>query len=183
MPMVAPTGLTAQAVREFPNDGNRYEVVNGELLVTPAPSPVHQRAVSILGDLLRRGLRTIDSVELLPSPADIVLGERTLVQPDLFVTRRIPGGASANWRDADLLLAIEVLSPSTARYDRLIKRDLFNKQGIEFWIVDLDARLIERWRPGDDRPEILAERIEWRFEGGEERIAIDLARFFEEVMR
>jgi Uma2 family endonuclease len=65
-----------------------------------------------------------------------------------------------------LLLAVEVLSPSTARYDRLTKRRFYQQQGVEYWIVDLDARIVERWLPGSDRPEILAEHLAWQHDPG-----------------
>ena len=81
------------------------------------------------------------------------------------------------------MLAVEVLSPSTARADRQVKRRLFQRQGVaEYWIVDLDARLIERWRPDDERPELLAETLVWQPPSEAEPLEIDLPRFFGEVM-
>ena len=79
----------------------------------------------------------------------------------------------------DLLLAIEVLSPTTARTDRQKKRRLYQTETVgEYWIVDADAQLIERWRPGDDRPEIVGDRIHWRCAGAAEPLSIDLPEFF-----
>ena len=61
------------------------------------------------------------------------------------------------------LLAVEVLSPSTARADRTVKRRLYQRAGVpEYWIVDLEARLVERWRPADERPEVLTDTLTWR---------------------
>ena len=81
-----------------------------------------------------------------------------------------------------LLLAIEVLSPSTARADRTVKRLLFQRTGVpEYWIVDLDARLVERWRPGDDRPEVLAETLRWQADPTTAPLEIDLPQFFARV--
>ena len=63
----------------------------------------------------------------------------------------------------ELLLVVEALSPTTARADRRIKRPIYQSQGIpEFWIVDIDARLLERWRPGHDRPEVITDVLEWQ---------------------
>lgn len=174
---------TADRVRALPDDGNRYEVVDGELLVTPSPRPLHQRAILELGYRLHDCLRALPELEVLHSPADIEMDVRTLVQPDLFITRRVPGGLTARWKDVDLLLAIEVLSASTARYDRLTKRGLYHRQGIEYWIVDLDARVVERWHPADERPEILAEIIEWRMQGATDGCTINLEEFFTFVIR
>lgn len=179
----AAVSWTADRVRALPADGNRYEVVHGELLVTPAPRVLHQRAVTELLGRLGACLPAECGLELLLSPADIELDERTLVQPDVFVTRRMSGGSMASWKDVDLLLAIEVLSPSTARYDRLIKRDLYHRRGIDYWIVDLDARVIERWQPEDDRPEILADTIDWHVPGVDAGCVLDLEAFFSEVYR
>jgi len=183
MPQAAPSWTAAQ-VRLLPEDGNRYEVVDGELLVTPAPVARHQRALRNLFIPLNDYLTRTGLGEILWSPADIEFDDRTLVQPDLFVLPLVDGRELPNWQDiTTLLLAIEVLSPSTARYDRLTKRRLYQRQGVEYWIVDLDARVIERWVPGEDRPQILAERLEWAPPAASEPLMIDLERFFEKLSR
>ena len=66
-----------------------------------------------------------------------------------------------------------------ARTDRRDKRRLYQREGVaEYWIVDATAWVIERWRPADDRPEILSERIEWQCGGASDALAIDLPAFF-----
>ena len=92
-------------------------------------------------------------------------GGDQLSQPDLFVVPWLP--PDRDWRKfPNPILIVEVLSPSTARADRTVKRRRFQKIGIpEYWIVDLDARAIERWRPSDARPEFLDERLVWHPEG------------------
>jgi len=174
------TVWTPELVRVLPDDGNRYEVVDGELLVTPMPAPIHQR---LLGELLV----AIDSYvercalgETLPSPADISLDERSLVQPDLFVVPRDVSPTFAEWSDlSSLLLAVEILSPSTARADRTIKRRLYQRWPVgEYWIVDPDARLVERWRPGDERPEIVERELTWHPAGAPEPMRLDLDALF-----
>ena len=114
------------------------------------------------------------------SPADLELSAGTIVQPDIFVTRRFDGGPPAEWRAVDsLLLAVEVLSPSTARADRIRKRSYYQRAGIpEYWIVDSDSQVIERWRPADERPEIVAGSIEWHPEGVTQPLVINLETFF-----
>lgn len=75
-----------------------------------------------------------------------------------------------------------MLSPSSARADRHIKRRRYQRAGIaEYWIVDLDARLIERWRPDDERPELLAEELVWRPAGSSEPLRLELPMLFAEV--
>jgi Uma2 family endonuclease len=172
---------TADQVRALPYDGKRYETVAGELLVTPAPGVPHQRAVGELMGLLRSGIPAGAGLEILPSPADIELDDRTLVQPDLFITPRIEG-ENQTWEGVRPILAIEVLSPSSARYDRVTKRRRYQREGIEYWIVDLDSRIIERWRGGDERPEIITERIEWRPTEYPATCSIDIVRFFQSVL-
>jgi Uma2 family endonuclease len=171
---------TAEMVRALPDDGNRYELISGELVVTPAPGGLHQAAIRALVRLLDPWLAAGGAAELLWSPADISLGEDELLQPDLFVYRTATRRPIREWSDiSELLLVIEVLSPSTARFDRTLKRRRYQRAGVpEYWIVDLDARLIERWRPADSRPEILAERISWRPDAGRDVLEIDLTELF-----
>ena len=77
---------------------------------------------------------------------------------------------------------MEVVSPSTARADRTVKRLLFQRAGVpEYWIVDLDARLVERWRPGDDRPEVLTELLRWHPDPAAAPLEIDMPQFFATV--
>jgi len=79
------------------------------------------------------------------------------------------------------LLAIEVLSPSNTRHDRVRKRPGYQRHVPEYWIVDLEARLIERWRPGDDRPEILTEQLTWHPSGALTPMTLELPLFFRRV--
>ena len=107
---------------------------------------------------------------MLSSPADLILGPRTLVQPDIFILRINPEAPPTSWQEAGVpLVAIEILSPSTASRDRGAKRRVYQQAGVaEYWVVDPDARLIERWTPTDARPEIVDEVLQWR--AGEEVI-------------
>jgi Uma2 family endonuclease len=80
------------------------------------------------------------------------------------------------------ILVVEILSPCTASFDRFVKRRRFQKTGIpEYWIVDLDARAVERWRPGDERAELLNERLIWKPAGAADALELDLPAFFREV--
>ena len=175
---------TADMVRALPDDGKRYEVIAGELFVTPAPNFDHQGAV---GRLLLRLIPYVDAHRLgyaLMSPADIEFDDETLVQPDLFVAPRPQGRRPKGWSEVKhLSLAVEVLSPSTARADRTVKRRLFQRVGVpEYWIVDVEARLVERWRPGDERPEVLTELLEWRPNPAAPPLEIDLPKLFAEIL-
>jgi Uma2 family endonuclease len=82
-----------------------------------------------------------------------------------------------------LLLAVEVLSPGTARYDRQVKRLRYQRQGIpEYWIIDLDSRIFERWRPGDDRPEVLHEALVWAPDSGKSPLRLDIGAYFTDIL-
>ena len=160
----------------------RYELVDGELLVTPSPIGPHQKAVRELVVELGTHLRQNPVGEVLTSPFDVELESETIVQPDVFVVppdeaRRLETEMPARV----LLLAIEVVSPGSARGDRGPKRKLYQRRVPEYWIVDLDARLVERWRHGDERPEILEDRIEWRAADAGDAMAIELPLFFTRV--
>ena len=156
MPQAA-NDWTVERVLALPDDGNRYEVVDGELLVTPSPEFHHQDAVLALATILRPHVRANGIGVVSIAPADIELDDRTLVQPDIFVFEPPEGRAPEHWRDVRS-------TPSGHRgplaqhrpVRRQLKRRRYQRQGIpEYWILDLDARLLERWRPGDERPEIL----------------------------
>jgi Uma2 family endonuclease len=178
----APGQWTVEDVRLLPDDGNRYEVVDGVLFVTPAPRLVHQAGVGSLHVVLRVYLSDGTMGWVLHSPADIEFTPRDGVQPDLFVAPPVEGRRPRDWTEIRrLVLAIEVLSPSTARRDRREKRRLYQRFADEYWIVDLDARLVERWRPGDVRPEVLDETLSWLPVGASAPLVLDLPAYFREV--
>lgn len=154
---------TAQMVRELPDDGNRYEVVHGVLLVTPAPRGRHQIVLGRLHGRLRAYLEPLGLGDtVLFSPADISWDDETLVQPDLFV---YPAGEfSDDWkRMKTLLLVAEVVSPSSARADRRVKRRLYQEQRVgTYWVLDPDAGRAEVWHPGHEQPEVVTDTLRWQ---------------------
>lgn len=175
---------TREEVLALPDDGNRYELVDGELLVSPSPRALHQRAVLALVELIGPYVRhhRLGSVGL--APADLDLGTSQVSQPDLFVVGLKPDGREpTDWPDYGVPLFIaEIASPSTARYDRITKRRRYQRSRVaEYWIVDVDARAVERWRPEDERPEVVDALIEWRPRGEEGPLIIDLSAFFRRV--
>jgi len=177
------TRWTAEMVRALPDDGKRYELVSGELVVTPAPSPLHQSVLAALYDRISPYLQRTGAGRILWSPADLAFGEDEILQPDLFVLPATLPRRIRTWADASsLLLAVEALSPTTARDDRILKRRRYQRAGVpEYWIVDPDARVIERWRPSDERPEVASETLEWRTAPEAPPLLIDLPSLFAEV--
>ena len=162
----------------------RYELIAGVLLVTPAPGWPHQIAVTELWSLLDAYLEQVRGGVAVISPADLELRPGTITQPDVFVVAADTPivGDDPHWSDITaLLLAIEVLSPGTARVDRVEKRDFYLDSNVaEYWIVDLDARVVERWTGAQETPEILRDRIAWYGESSQPLI-IDLPAFFDRV--
>lgn len=171
---------TVDDLAELPDDGNRYEVVDGELFVTPAPSLDHQEAVLRLATLISEYVQREGVGHLVVSPADVTFSKSRSVQPDLFVVPPVAGRRPRHFRDVGrLLLAIEILSPSTARADRVAKRTLFREERVpEYWIVDLDSRTVERSTPADPRVEIASEQLIWQPAGAVTPLTIDLADYF-----
>lgn len=166
----------------LPDDGNRYECIDGVLLVTPSPDGPHQSVVIPLGSLLHLYVRGARIGRVVSAPADVTFENRHLVEPDLFVVGSTSPLRQRTSMEA-LLLVIEILSPSTARRDRIVKRALYQRAGVpEYWLVDTDSRTIERWRPTDERPEILGETIRWHPPGAAAPLDIDLPALFEEAL-
>ncbi len=177
MPIAHERRWSVEDVWALPDDPHqRYETVDGELLVSPMPRFAHQRAVSRLGLLLGDYVQRQRVGELMFSPYDVVLDPYTLMQPDVLVIA--PVGLEVVRGEVappPPYLAIEVLSPSTARADRLRKRPRYQRAAIECWLVDLDSQLIERWTPDVDRPEICADGLLWHPPGAREPLAVDVA--------
>jgi len=172
-----------QLIADNPRKTPRYELVDGELLVTPSPVPWHQRAVTELVVLLHAYLAKHRFGLVLSSPSDVELEPEFLSQPDAFVVPiREWNRLGDDTVIRELVLVVEVLSPSSGRHDRVRKRPKYQRHVSEYWIIDLDARLLERWRPGDERPEVLTARLEWSPEGATAPFTLDLAHFFAAVL-
>jgi Uma2 family endonuclease len=177
--LLTPVYWTAEMALALPADGNRYEVVYGELLVTPAPRLGHQRFVGRLHLALGNYLTTNPIGEVLMAPADISWGPDVLVQPDVFVVPAKHSRAS-NWTEIrELLLVAEVLSPSSLRHDRFSKRRRYQEAGVPlYWIVDGDERQVEVWTPADLFPRIERDRLTWQPEGVAEPFVLSIEELF-----
>ena len=175
---------TVDDLADLPDDGQRYEVIDGELLVTPAPALRHQAAVLQLAKLLMPYLDREPVGQLTISPADIRFSKHRGVQPDLFVAPFVNGSRPRQWSDIrQLILAVEVLSPSSIRADRVVKRAMYLDQRVpQYWVVDLDARAFERSAPENDQVDVLTDRLEWHPDGASQPLIIDIHQFFRDVL-
>ena len=182
-PMAMATAVpryTAEEVRNFPDDRLRYEVIRGELFVSPAPKIPHQRIVRDLVRLLQDYLEAEHLGEILPGPFEVVFTEDSAVQPDALVILRDRGPQPTIERlYGPPTLVIEVISYSSKRTDRIQKRALYMEEGVpEYWIVDPGLKRLERWQPGNLTPEILADEIRWH-PADAPPLIMDLKRMFE----
>ncbi|HEX6244931.1 MAG TPA: Uma2 family endonuclease [Polyangiales bacterium] len=130
--------LTYDDLRATPDDGRRYELLEGVLCVTPAPSTTHQRISRNLGFVLHRYVSERGLGEVLNAPIDVILDPTTVVQPDLvFVAGARRGFISERGIEGAPDLVVEILSPSTAQRDRGIKQQLYAHFGVaHYWCVD-----------------------------------------------
>jgi Uma2 family endonuclease len=182
MGMAATTFYTADMVRALPDDGNRYETVHGELLVTPAPRAWHQEVAFRLAVELREYCRRSGIGHVMMSPADISWTPDTLVQPDVFVVD-LAEARTLDWSQMQhLLLAVEVLSPSSVRADRFTKRRLYQEVRVPvYWVVDPDRCEIEVWTPDSTFPTAERDCSTWRPAGAGEEFALELAELFKPI--
>lgn len=137
--------VTYAEMLEWPDDGRRYELYDGEVVVVPAPFPGHQRVTFNVADLLRDYAKTTGGLALF-SPLDIVLSEHDVVQPDVVFFSRDRRHLVRDWEVTRSApdLAVEVLSDSTEARDRGRKMELLARFGVpEYWIVDPAAKTIE----------------------------------------
>jgi len=180
--MAAPVYYSAAMVRKLPDDGNRYETVYGELLVTPAPRMKHQHVVLQLARVLADYVDRHAVGVVFASPADISWSPETLVQPDVFVAD-LDEARTGDWnRIKTLLLVVEVLSPGTANQDRFSKRRLYQEVGVpQYWIVDPDQKAIEVWIPEAQFPSTERECIVWQPNAADEEFVLRLEELFRPI--
>jgi Uma2 family endonuclease len=156
-----------EQVLAMPDDGQRHELVYGELLVSPTPNLRHQWIVGSLFAHLREYCMREQIGRAFGAVADITWGRKdTLVQPDVFVL----GARDAHvneWRDArDILLVAEVLSPSTRHHDRYRKRLVYRDRGVPlYWIIDPEEGATEAWTPDASFPVYEESTLLWHPEG------------------
>lgn len=146
------TRFLAEDIWDAPDDDNRYEVIDGELYVTPAPNRKHQHASFELGYRIRSYLETHPLGTIYSAPIAVVLAETTGAQPDLvFVSHERAGILTDRGIEGVPDLVVEVLSPSTRGRDRGLKLRQYQAAGVpHYWIADPDAKIVEERVLGPD---------------------------------
>ena len=177
MPIQIPR-YTVDQVRSFPEDGQRYELLDGFLLVTPAPSSLHQIVTVNLTVALHRAV-TPSRRAWVVSCGELEIGTRTLLNPDILV---YPGSYATKtpWKQIrEWWLAVEVLSPSTRVYDRDFKQKAYlNLEVEEVWLVDPESATVEVWNE-DGHTRISGGLLVWSPKAlRPDRIEIELAQVF-----
>lgn len=181
MGMPARHYYTVADLLAMPDDGNKYELVHGELLVSPSPRMLHQRMVGRLLWLITGYLRRFPIGEAHPG-GDVQDGDDSLVIPDLLVID-LEDARTLDWaRIKTPLLVVEIVSPSHERQDRFTKRRLYQELGVPlYWIVDGEAEVVEVWTPSAAFPVTEQAELSWHPTGASEPLVIPLEELFQKV--
>lgn len=184
MPALQERRWTAAQVRAMQDEDRQhgYQVVDGDLLVTPAPRPRHQACVREFVRVLADYVESVGGCEVFSAPGEISTDEHTSVQPDVFVALLSDSRPAESWDDIErLLLVVEVLSPATALFDRTQKRVKYLELGATYWIVDADARVVEVWEPGSTEPAAASTVLVWTAPNSNKALHVDLPALFRRV--
>jgi len=170
---------TRADLERLPDDGNRYEVLDGELFVTPQARFDHQDIATQLAIVIGSYVKE-HAIGRVVAPGAVVFGKNEL-QPDIQV---IPGAeqrpAGTDWKELPTpILVVEVLSDSTRHRDLGKKRDAYRRVGIEtYWILDPDGQCALVFAPGNDEPTILTDALRWRPQASVPALEIGLDSIF-----
>lgn len=170
--------FTVADLHAMPDDGKKYELVHGELLVSPSPRMLHQRIVGRLQWLITGYLRRFPVGEAHPG-GDVQDGDDSLVIPDLLVID-LEDARTLSWAKIKApLLVVEVLSPSHERQDRFTKRRLYQELGVPvYWVIDAEAEVVEVWSPEAKFPVTEQREVRWHPDGAPEQLVIPLMELF-----
>lgn len=165
----------------LPDDGNRYEVIDGELFVTPAPSPVHEELAAALHELLLPYVQH-EQLGRVYIAKSIIQTQKSQVEPDLMV-RKTPQPIPEKWLEMPTpILVVEVLSGITSRRDQIEKRAFYLRSGVaEYWIVNRWDRTIRVISASADDVTVDTQFM-WRPTGASNPLVIDVAKFFRTVL-
>ena len=176
---------TYEEFTRLPHDGNRYEVIGGELFVTASPRPIHQEITGRISDLLRPFAKQHDLGRALSGPIDVLFGEGDFLAPDFIFVRKDRVSIVTN-RGVEGApdLVVEIVSDGTKSRDRGIKRRRYAAFGVaEYWIVDWERKRIEIHRQTDDKArqtEIATASLDWQPIPGGPVLTVDVAELLDD---
>ena len=162
-----PAPLTYDDYCQIPDDGNRYEVIDGILYMSPSPIVRHQLISGNLHGFLWNWTRKTKAGLILKAPMDVVLSENNVVQPDiLFVSNARASIVEEKNIQGAPDLVIEILSEGNRRHDEVRKRDVYESHGVqEYWVVDPVLETIKVYRLEEEQ---FVRVVEWSLEAGDE---------------
>jgi Uma2 family endonuclease len=175
---------TVEDLHDMPDDGQRYEVIDGELFVTPSPSADHQHALSLLFRLIADYVDRERIGHAFFSPSDITFSPRRAgsAGPVRRAAREWPSAAIIRRHEAANVSRRGPVT-STAHLDRVKKRKLYREEGVsEFWIVDTDARTFERSTPSELNVELVDIAMKWWPQGASTPLVLDVPAYFAKVL-
>jgi Uma2 family endonuclease len=179
MGMPASVTWTPEMVWALPEDGNRYEIFDGALVVTPSPGFPHQVALGRLQFAFYTWAERERAFFAGASPSDIRLGERTMVQPDLYVVPREVARGDFPFPLERVVLAIEVLSPSHRRRDLEVKRAIYARAGVPlYWVVDHRAQGVHVFAPDGGPGTLVHDTLTWHPAGAQIPFSIPVPELF-----
>ena len=145
--------LTYDEYLLLPEDGYRYEILEGDLVMTPAPNPRHQNVLRNLVRIIDLTCLAEDLGTVYFAPIDVILDQTTIIQPDLvFIRKARLAIVTERGIEGVPDLVVEILSPGTARRDRIIKARIYARHGVsDYWLVDPDHRTLEAFHLGPTR--------------------------------
>ena len=166
---------TLQELHSLPDDGNKYELVRGDLFVTPPPSYAHETIAARLAQVLVPYVGA-NGLGLVYRPRAVLRFEGSEVEPDLMVRSDAP---EADWDRAPVpILVVEILSPSTRRRDREQKREFYIDAGVaEYWMADPERRTITAVASGR-RDVVMTESLTWSPHGAGSPLTVEVSRLF-----
>jgi Uma2 family endonuclease len=171
---------TLEQLHRLPDDGNKYELVRGELFVTPPPSVGHEDLAAALGRILDRYAEE-QGLGRVHRPRAVLRTLGSEVEPDLMV--RPNAAKTTDWAALAIpTLVVEIVSETTRRRDYVQKRSLYLDAGVpEYWIVDGEDKTIRVVRPGHE--DVVESRtLTWNPIGASQQLAIDVAELFREAL-
>lgn len=178
MPAAAMPRYTIADLDDFPDDGNRYELLDGYLLVSPQAASSHQLVATRLATQLSNFLGDSEPA-IVVGPGVVQREPNTHLEPDILVLPPVQG-ILPKWSEmTGHWLVVEVVSPSSRFKDRNIKRQAYLTLGVdEVWVVDHHDGVIERAVAGSDAVEIMADKLVWRPRRLERTLTIDIPYLF-----
>jgi Uma2 family endonuclease len=168
---------TLEELHRLPDDGNKYELISGELFVTPPPAIEHEEVLARLSRILTEYV-SANGIGSVYHPRAVVRARGSQAEPDLMVRAPAPGVRGNAWeRLPPPLLVVEVLSPTTRGRDLVSKREFYRKAGVHvYWVVDVEEKEIHVVQSGSDDV-VERERLIWRA-GTSRPLELDVAALF-----